>query len=773
MKKNAIHLCFNLFNQEIKKIMNTKKGTVFIIFLILSCIAFGQNHPAQTATGEKMVNATYNDSTFPNTILKRIPTALYTLVPKSYQKNPDFGILPIEAPNDSCFELIQYRQPDYRLYEKVDFSHHDTIKWSQKSIGNINYLDSNGFVRAIDHRLKSVSNYNYEANNQPFPTQINIGSHFVALKNAGTEFQFARNLKMLYKDSSGTTTTLASANWSNYTVGCDGATIYNIFPNIDLSIHALNGSVETSFIIKSPISGISNNGWIIFSDSLLIPSGFNTPFQNDTILYGPIDYTNTSNTLLYTIDKAKGFDHSFDKSKFINLDYVLSGNKFDIYTPVTWLNGTTMQYPLVIDPIITTSASLAQASVADAMWGGGPCKFNTGCPYNLTVPTPANCTITNILWSFDYQTTSLSCYLSDGGLDFYLGACRSPGTAGYYWFCNSIGGGTCAGTNISIYSDLKSCLPAPACSGNLTFTMDFYTDCYGHKVCDNSCVTSASPWIMTLKGETVAQPAVPTSSSGTTVCYGHTTTLTATGSYGVPGYTYSWSPATGLSSTTTNPTTATISASTTYTITITDACGITATQSIAITMGGCLPIQLLNFNAQYNTTANVTNLNWATASESNNNYFTVERTLDGINYTTVDSVKGAGNSTQTLYYTGIDEHPVKGVDYYRLKQTDYDGNESFSNVVAVTINADGKANLTLIPNPVSSETDISFVSPIIGNALLDIYDYTGRLIKTQQIATNVGNNTVPLDVSNYNNGVYFISVNNSLQVYSARLVVNH
>ncbi|HVA97690.1 MAG TPA: T9SS type A sorting domain-containing protein [Bacteroidia bacterium] len=752
--------------------MNTKKITVFAILIILNSTAFGQMTP-RTGGGLKSKVDNYTTFTVDN---KNISPQLRKLTPLKYQNNPDFGILPYDVPNTSYLELIQKRTLYSRYYVKITSGHTDTTIAIQKSLNPINYYDTaSHFFRAIDPRLKpfSYSQKIFTAPHQVCPTKIDIGNGFISITNGSNEMQFARKLQLLHKDTLGIITNLGSANWSNYSVGDDGAMIYNIFPNIDLKITAGTGSFETNFIINSNLS--LNNGWLIVRDSMNIPADLTTGMGNGAMnssnhWVGDIYFSQGDSTRFAIL---QGHLHDIS-SNDTTIAYEINNNVFDIYTPVAFLNDTSTHYPVTIDPTTTGTILLTNVSGSDYDDNG-----YLGCSNSLSVLTPANCTITDLQFLAPYQGNNG--YWSHhnkiyAGIFIGLGTCQSPTvSSGAIWACASwpYDYGTCGTGYLSFYSDVSSCVPAPACTPyNLNFTLYFWND-WNYNPCSNYYIEAASNWSIEVIGNTVTQPAPPTSSTGSTVCYGHTTNLKATGSYGVPGYTYSWSPATGLSSTTTNPTTATVSATTTYTITIKDACGQTATQKIKITEGGCLPIQLLKFTAKYNATTNITNLNWATASETNNNYFTVERTLDGINYTTVDTVNGADNSTQKLTYSAIDKNPVKGVDYYRLKQTDFDGNFTYSKVVSVTVDASGKAKLSLIPNPVSNEAVVNFVSPIIGTAMLKIYDYTGRLIKTQQIATNVGNNTVPLDISNFNNGVYFITVNNSLQKYSAKLVVNH
>ncbi|MBI4647218.1 MAG: hypothetical protein HY738_11690 [Bacteroidia bacterium] len=93
------------------------------------------------------------------------------------------------------------------------------------------------------------------------------------------------------------------------------------------------------------------------------------------------------------------------------------------------------------------------------------------------------------------------------------------------------------------------------------------------------------------------------------------------------------------------------------------------------------PIELLNFNGACYDKKIV--LNWSTASETNNDYFFVERSEDELEFSSIGIISGAGNSNNILTYHFVDESPFSGISYYRLKQTDYDGAYSYSGVVAV------------------------------------------------------------------------------------------
>ncbi len=113
--------------------------------------------------------------------------------------------------------------------------------------------------------------------------------------------------------------------------------------------------------------------------------------------------------------------------------------------------------------------------------------------------------------------------------------------------------------------------------------------------------------------------------------------------------------------------------------------------------GGPLPIELIDFNA-FADGSKVT-ISWSTATEINNDYFTLQRSDDVLNWSNLVQIDGAGNSSTTLHYKYDDRSPLDGVSYYRLRQTDFDGKTSFSNAVSVKF---GKlSDVVIYPNPAS------------------------------------------------------------------------
>ncbi len=127
---------------------------------------------------------------------------------------------------------------------------------------------------------------------------------------------------------------------------------------------------------------------------------------------------------------------------------------------------------------------------------------------------------------------------------------------------------------------------------------------------------------------------------------------------------------------------------------------------IAINEASPLPIELTYFYAQPTTDFDV-NIEWATATELNNAFFTIERSADTKNWEGIRDMDGAHHSTNTIYYKYTDTKPLNGTSYYRLKQTDFDGMYTYSEIRSVYIDASASSTLLIYPNPVIEQICLS------------------------------------------------------------------
>lgn len=178
----------------------------------------------------------------------------------------------------------------------------------------------------------------------------------------------------------------------------------------------------------------------------------------------------------------------------------------------------------------------------------------------------------------------------------------------------------------------------------------------------------------------------------------------------------------------------------------------TGTASLDCTV---LPIELLDFAAIYVPDEHGVDVTWKTKTELNNDFFTIEKSKDGINYEEFRIVKGAGNSTNDITYISFDPNPYIGMNYYRLKQTDFDGKERYSEVTSVYVENTGSFFI-VAPNPAQSNIEVSYNCSSDVPANMIIYDYSGKVIFNQEVECTEGQNRTLVDLSTYPEGIYLI-----------------
>jgi len=183
-----------------------------------------------------------------------------------------------------------------------------------------------------------------------------------------------------------------------------------------------------------------------------------------------------------------------------------------------------------------------------------------------------------------------------------------------------------------------------------------------------------------------------------------------------------------------------------------------AVDSVCLSVPVVLPIKLSGFSARYDNSDGVVYIDWATATETNNAFFTIERTSDGETYIPIATVKGAGTSSELKNYSAIDSSPYEGTAYYRIKQTDFDGNYTYSYIVPVTTISANK--LKLFPNPASSSVNLSYYSSSAGTySNIYVFDNTGREIASYNTTSNYsGENAYKFDISGFAPGMYFVKL---------------
>lgn len=182
---------------------------------------------------------------------------------------------------------------------------------------------------------------------------------------------------------------------------------------------------------------------------------------------------------------------------------------------------------------------------------------------------------------------------------------------------------------------------------------------------------------------------------------------------------------------------------------------LTGGASLACTL---LPIELLSFTGTYKTDYNL--IEWITASEKDNDFFTIERSLDGVNWEVLHIVDGAGNSTQTKFYS-FPDYTFKGntINYYRLKQTDTHGDFEYSQIISIEASEGAKMQVKEVyPNPTNETINCELFTPDNVEVVVEVLDFTGGLVGKNILKVQAGKNTLTTDMSTLKNGIYLLKV---------------
>lgn len=164
-----------------------------------------------------------------------------------------------------------------------------------------------------------------------------------------------------------------------------------------------------------------------------------------------------------------------------------------------------------------------------------------------------------------------------------------------------------------------------------------------------------------------------------------------------------------------------------------------------------LPVSLVFFNAI--SKEKVVDLLWSTATEKNNDYMAIERSVDGQNFSEIGRVQGAGNSVERIDYSFSDRFPYSGTNYYRLRQVDFDGSSTYHKVIAVDFN--GESENTLAINQSLEEVSVQFRAPNAAGQLV-LVDAMGRIIRTQKFEEKV--QSARISIHDLPKGFYVVQI---------------
>ena len=231
--------------------------------------------------------------------------------------------------------------------------------------------------------------------------------------------------------------------------------------------------------------------------------------------------------------------------------------------------------------------------------------------------------------------------------------------------------------------------------------------------------------------------------------------------------TYSWEPA-AMVLDPNNAVTLTIplSLDQQYVLHTIHACGDTIKSDTMLVSVSCilLSVELAEFSVSKQDNGVI--VDWSTHTEKNSDKFLIQRSTDGITFTTIGNVKGAGNSQHLIDYQFLDRFPAGGINYYRLKQLDFDGSFEYSEIR--TLNYTKKNTVQLYPNPASDV--ITIQTPNSNARSYTICDVQGSIVMEGSILSN----NTEIELSELNSGVYFVYVldKNAKLLHELKLVVH-
>lgn len=180
-----------------------------------------------------------------------------------------------------------------------------------------------------------------------------------------------------------------------------------------------------------------------------------------------------------------------------------------------------------------------------------------------------------------------------------------------------------------------------------------------------------------------------------------------------------------------------------------------------------LPVSLQSLTATRTPDGNV--ISWVTATESNNNMFYVERSLNNGRFEVIGTVKGAGNSSKSISYSFTDADAGKAGACYRLNQVDFDGNSTISKTVCVVADQ-SKQPVSTTPNPFNDRLEVVYNAATHTNVSVEVIDLLGKVHYSNTESVNDGSNTFRVNTASLPAGVYFVRITNGTDVSTQRII---
>ena len=588
------------------------------IFVFLYCIS-----SLQLAFSQGQMHAKKNDyvsitNGTTNIRYPEISDELLNATPQSYYANPDFGILPVNAP-DSAIELIQKRTPTSRYYIKPNTSGNKFF--IQQAYGPINYFDPSGYLRAIDFYLHpTLVKGIYEADAQPAPTKIDFVNNYTAIRIKDLDYRYNADLQLFFQTGNSFTKP-QKAMLNNHTAGRDGVWITDAFESVDMEIAFRQNAIKTNFIIKDKSIVDPNSEYLIIDDPISLPEGYflemedvdgyfldNGDWKGDLILKNQfgLPYLRIEKPLV--LDQSGEKTHAMDQVNAVAYQLIKTGTGYTIRLRVStkWLLAPERIYPVIVDPTLIGEATYTAEDIGfefDVLcWNEADY-----CNYFLDVTVPGKTTLTAAYFDGTYYSQNFGCFfvtdcLMKEAAFRILGICDDSPSAGGFWTCSPPAGdtaGTCYGIDLDMFNTI-SCIPPQCDDYEFTFEMRTWHCSCTQPPCGILChFMPAGSWVITIEGETVVENPIQSSTyPDFVICEGDTIDLFANGYWGVPPYTYEWLPGGTVEPIHEVWPTTTSS----YTSIIHDACDMTDTVTQTVTVNAAPIVNIGPFEACYETT---------------------------------------------------------------------------------------------------------------------------------------------------------------------------
>lgn len=195
----------------------------------------------------------------------------------------------------------------------------------------------------------------------------------------------------------------------------------------------------------------------------------------------------------------------------------------------------------------------------------------------------------------------------------------------------------------------------------------------------------------------------------------------------------------------------------------------TTIDNIRINGTSFLPVEMVNFQAEKLENEKAVSLHWKTASEINNEGFDVLHSVDGENWTIIDFIDGVGTTTEMTTYEFVHRSPSSGLNYYRLKQIDFDGKSELSQIRSVGF--DVAKDLRIIPNPAEEVFNVSINKEVFQDEVsVEVMDAMGGMVFFKGISIET-NNVLQIDALGLQKGVYFVHVFDQSTTKVKRVVI--